>query len=146
MACFHFWPSTKQTGKTPTKTGGKQAPLARARTCHFAPRARVCIGRASAIKAFISAADWPAGVPFNRRNFQACRSMAWGPVYHGREKWGVCRRRRGGAFFLINTKEQNMNIYIFKSQGRLILKPSIKSAGLGKYPQNIKTCGIQQRA
>jgi len=49
---------------------------------------------------------------------------------------GYGRRRRGGAFSPINTKEQNMNLYFFKSQGRLILKPSIKSAGLGKYPQS----------
>ncbi len=61
-------------------------------------------------------------------------------------KMGVCRRRRGGAFFLINAKEQNMNLYIFKSQALFIEGFKIRSAGLGKYPQNIKTCGIQQRA
>jgi len=126
MACFHFWPSTKQTGKTPTKTGEKRASLARARTGQLSPlRARVY---------------------WSRSGWLACRSMAWGRVFLGRENGGMQAPTGRGILPYKYKRTKHEHIYIFKSQGRLILKPSIKSAGLGKYPQIIKTCGIQQRA
>ena len=138
--------STIQIGKTPTKTGGKRAFLARARVLVTLPLARACalVAQAPSKLLFLRLIG-PPGFLLIGETFRPAGQWHGGRFFLA-VKMGVCRHRRGGAFFLINIKEQNMKLYFFKSQGRLILKPSIKSAGLGKYPQIIKTCGIQQRA
>ena len=110
MACFHFWPQLNKPEKPPLKPAKNG----------LSSRARAYLSTKSLAGACALVAQRLAGPPgflLIGETFGPAGQWHGGPFIMA-VKMGVCRRRRGGAFFLINIKEQDMNIYIFlKARG-----------------------------